>query len=70
MKRSGIYIIAGLLFFTAFSEIGWAADSYISSSTIPPTIRREGLIRSPNPADGGGNLLVTGNVRGGNYFAA
>jgi tetratricopeptide (TPR) repeat protein len=69
MKRPGAYIVVGLLFFTAFSETGWAAvENRISSSTIPPSIRREGLIRSPDAIGGGGNLLVTGNVRGGNYF--
>jgi len=68
MKRPGAYIIVGLLFFTAFSETGWAVENRISSSTIPPSIRREGLIRSPDAIGGGGNLLVTGNIRGGNYF--
>ena len=68
MKRPGAYIIVGLLFFTAFSEIGWAVENRISPSTIPPSSRREGLIRSPNPIDGSGNLLVTGNVRAGRYF--
>jgi tetratricopeptide (TPR) repeat protein len=69
MKRPGAYIIVGLLFFTAFSETGWAAvENRISSSTIPPSSRREGLIRSPDAIDGGGNLLVTGNIRGPAYF--
>jgi tetratricopeptide (TPR) repeat protein len=81
MKRPGAYIlvlrseallrrvaIVGLLFFTAFSETLLAVENRISSSTIPPSSRREGLIRSPDAIGGGGNLLVTGNVRGGNYF--
>jgi tetratricopeptide (TPR) repeat protein len=69
MKRPGAYIVVGLLFFTAFSETGWAAvENRISSSTIPPSSRREGLIRSPDAIDGGGNLLVTGNIRGPAYF--
>ncbi len=81
MKRPAVYIlvlrseallrgvaIVGLLFISAFSENGWAVENRISSSTIPPSIRREGLIRSPNPIDRGGNLLITGNVRDGRYF--
>jgi tetratricopeptide (TPR) repeat protein len=68
MKRLGIYIIVGLLFFTAFSEIGWAVENYISPATVPPSKRREGLVQSPGQLDAGGNLLVTGNIRGGLYF--
>lgn len=68
MKRLWAHIIVGLLFLTAFSEIDWAVGNYISPATIPPSIRREGLVRSPGTIDGSGNLLVTGNVLGGNYF--
>jgi tetratricopeptide (TPR) repeat protein len=68
MKRPWAYIIASLLFFTAFSETGWAVDNYISPATVPPSIRREGLVRTPDAVGGGGNLLVTGNVRGPGYF--
>jgi tetratricopeptide (TPR) repeat protein len=68
MKRSGTYIIVGLLFFAAFSEAGWAVENRISLNTVPPSTRYEGLIRSPKPIDRSGNLLVTGNVRGGRYF--
>jgi len=68
MKRPGIYIIVGLLFLTAFSETLLAVENYISPATIPPSSRREGLIRSPGAIDGGGNLLVTGNIRGPAYF--
>ena len=68
MKRPGAYIIVGLLFFAAFSETGWPVEGRISSSTVPPSSQGGGLIRSPNPIDRSGNLLVTGNVRGGRYF--
>jgi hypothetical protein len=66
MRRLRIYI-AGLLFLTAFSEIGWAVDSYISPATVPPSTMREGLVRSPAAVDTG-NLLITGNIRGPAYF--
>lgn len=68
MKRPGAYIIVGLLFFAAFSETGWSVESSISSTTVPPSVLQEGLIRSPNPIDSSSNLVVTGNVRGGRYF--
>lgn len=67
MKRPWAYIIVSLLFFTAFSETGWAVD-YISPTTVPPSIRREGLVRTPDATDASGNLLITGNVRGPAYF--
>ncbi|MCJ7777473.1 MAG: hypothetical protein MUP16_04075 [Sedimentisphaerales bacterium] len=68
MKRSGTYIIVGLLFFAAFSETALAVEDSISPATIPPSSRSEGLIRTPNPINQSGNLLITGNVRGGKYF--
>lgn len=69
MKRPKTYIIAGLLIFIAFSETSWAAvGTRVSPSTIPPSVRREGLIRSPARVDGSGNLLITGNIRGPAYF--
>ncbi len=68
MKRAVAHIIVGLLFFVAFSEVGWAAGSYISPATVPPSVRREGLVRSPDATDGSGNLLITGNIRGPGYF--
>ncbi len=68
MKRPWAYIIVGLLFLTAFSEVGWAAGSYISPATVPPSTLREGLVRSPGTVNLNGNLLITGNIRGPAYF--
>jgi tetratricopeptide (TPR) repeat protein len=67
MKKSGTYIV-GLLFFAAFSETALAVEDSISPATIPPSSRQGGLIRTPNPVNQSGNLLITGNVRGGKYF--
>jgi tetratricopeptide (TPR) repeat protein len=36
--------------------------------TIPVTARRDGLVRTPDPIDTSGNLVVTGNVAGGRHF--
>jgi tetratricopeptide (TPR) repeat protein len=63
-----VYVIVGLLFLTASLEIGWAAGDYISPATVPPSVRREGLVRSPTEVDGAGNLLITGNIRGPAFF--
>ncbi len=70
MKSPGAYIIAGLLFFAAFSEAAWAVENRVNPNpnTVPLSSQYDGLIRSPNPIDSGGNLLITGNVRGGRYF--
>ena len=68
MKRLWVYITVGLLFLTAFPRIEWAAGDYISPATVPQSTLREGLVRSPAAADGAGNLLVTGNIRGPAYF--
>jgi tetratricopeptide (TPR) repeat protein len=48
-----------------------ASDSIggdVGSGRVPGGTYRGGLVRSPNPIDGSGNLIVTGNVRGGKYF--
>jgi tetratricopeptide (TPR) repeat protein len=40
----------------------------VGSVRVPGGIYRDGLVLSPNPMIGSGNLIVTGNVRGGKYF--
>lgn len=61
--------IVGLLSLAVFSETLLATGSYnISPTTVPPSMRREGLIQSPSAVDGSGNLLITGNIRGPGYF--
>jgi len=37
-------------------------------ATVPQSSIRSGLIRSPNPLDTSGNLIITGNIGGGKYF--
>ncbi|MBA7675000.1 hypothetical protein ES703_83228 [subsurface metagenome] len=43
-------------------------DSPVGSGRVPPSSARSGLIRSPNPIDRSGNLIITGNVAGGRHF--
>jgi hypothetical protein len=47
---------------------GPAGSSPIGSATLPPSSYEGGLFTNPNPFDSSGNLLVTGNVRGGKHF--
>lgn len=45
-----------------------AVENPAGSSTVPPSSFRSGLVRSPNPIDTSGNLVITGNVSGGRFF--
>ena len=67
MKFKLVFIAAGV-FFIPFSVPVRAVDNPVGSGLVPPTTFRSGLIRSPNPIDTSGNLLITGNIRGGRYF--
>jgi tetratricopeptide (TPR) repeat protein len=66
MRSREVHIVAGLLFFTAFSGTVLIAQN--SAATTPPSLLQEGLVRSPNPINNTGNLLITGNIRGPAYF--
>lgn len=63
MNRRGIYI-GGVLLLACLCGVGWS----IGPATVPPSSRRSGLIRSPNPIDTSGNLVITGNVGRGRHF--
>jgi tetratricopeptide (TPR) repeat protein len=67
MKRQVLYTV-GLIFWGVFSATGWAINNPVGSGTVPPTATRSGLIRSPNPIDRSGNLVITGHVGGGRHF--
>lgn len=76
MRACGIILF--LVFLTALSGASWGIKSPVGRGTVPASsvgsgrvpggIYRGGLVRSPNPLDGSGNLTVTGNVRGGRHF--
>jgi len=67
MKMRVLYIVASV-FLAAFSKTGWAVGNPVGPTTVPPSSRRSGLIRSPNPIDRSRNLVITGNVGGGKHF--
>ncbi len=76
MRACGIILF--LVFLMALSGVSWGIKSPVGRGTVPASsvgsgrvpggIYRGGLVRSPNPLDGSGNLVVTGNVRGGRHF--
>jgi tetratricopeptide (TPR) repeat protein len=45
-----------------------AAQNPAGVTTMPPSSIRSGLVGTPDPIDTSGNLVITGNVRGGSYF--
>jgi len=66
--KNRLFIIVAVVFFTALSGTGWAIKNPVGSGTVPPSSVRSGLVRSPNPINTSGNLLITGNVGGGKHF--
>lgn len=62
MKKLILFIVA------VFSGFCLAVESPIGNPTVPPSSRRSGLIRSPNPIDLSGNRIITGQVSGGKEF--
>jgi tetratricopeptide (TPR) repeat protein len=62
-------VLSGLcVFFITFSVSVGAVDNPVGSGLVPPSTFSSGLVQSPNPIDTSGNLLITGNIRGGRYF--
>jgi len=67
------FIVAAVVFCASFSGTGLAIENSsirnpVGFRSFPPSGIRSGLVRSPNPIDTSGNLVVTGNVRGGRHF--
>ncbi len=67
MKVRLAFITVGMLLIFFSVAVG-AVDNPVGSGLVPPSTFRSGLVRSPNPIDTSGNLLITGNIRGGRYF--
>jgi len=70
--RNRLFVIV-VVFLIAVSGAGWAIENPAVGSwgrlgIYPPQSNRSGLVRSPNPIDTSGNLVITGNVRGGRHF--
>lgn len=75
-ERGGVrlsHLIVTVLCLAFWAGVVGAASSYgsgspIPSATVPPSSYESGLIRSGNPVDNSGNLVVTGNIAGGRHF--
>jgi len=71
--RKWLIIIILAAFFATLSGTSWsiqnpAVRNPAGTSTTPASSAVSGLIRSPNPIDTSGNLIITGNVRRGKSF--
>jgi len=71
--KNKLFIFIVMVFFTAVSGPGWAIANPairnpVGFRALPPSSIRSGLVRSPNPIDTSGNLLITGNISGGRHF--
>ncbi|MGA2678087.1 MAG: hypothetical protein ABSF37_02160 [Sedimentisphaerales bacterium] len=73
MGRRNIIICVSALIVAAFCGVGLSLENPsvgnpVGSGTVPPTAYQPGLVRSQNPIDTSGNLVVTGNVANGMQF--
>ena len=69
MKNRPLFIsILAAIFLLVLSAAASAIGNPAASPTVPPSSIRSGLIRSPNPIDTSGNLVITGHVGGGMHF--
>jgi len=71
--KNRLFIFIVMVFFAAVSGPGWAIENPairnpVGFRSLPPSGIRSGLVRSPNPIDTSGNLLITGNISGGRHF--
>ena len=73
MRNRILFIISVAASIVVFSGSGWAIEPTAPGnptgfSTLRPGGVGSSLIRSPNPIDTSGNLVITGNVGGGRHF--
>ena len=72
MGRRNIICVSALIV-AVFCGVGLCLENPsvgnpIGSGTVPPTAYQPGLVKSVNPIDTSGNLLMTGNVANGMQF--
>lgn len=70
---AGRILIAAAITLCVLSGTAWplgntSVGNPIGPGTVPASSISSGLIRSPNPIDSSGNLVITGNVARGKYF--
>jgi tetratricopeptide (TPR) repeat protein len=72
MGRRNIICVSALIV-AVFCGVGLCLENPsvgnpVGSGTVPPTAYRPGLVKSQNPIDMSGNLVMTGNVANGMQF--
>ncbi len=72
MRRRNIIYVSALIV-AVFCGVGLSLENPVvgnpvGSGTVPPTAYQPGLVKSANPIDTSGNLVVTGNVANGMQF--
>ena len=67
-KFYSLFLVLAVFGAPSFAVENPFVRSPIGSPTVPPSSVRRGLVRTPNPIDTSGNLVVTGNVAGGKHF--
>ena len=63
-----VFFVGALMLLLSRLCVSAAINNAAGISTVPQSSIRSGLIRSPNPLDTSGNLIITGNIGGGKYF--
>ena len=63
-----LFVILVVILCISGPAVGQRVVNPAGLSTVPQSSIQSGLIRSPDPIDTSGNLVITGNVRGGRYF--
>ena len=67
MKKQ-IFLITVMILLSSQLGVDGAIDNPAGIATVPQSSIRSGLIRSPNPIDRSGNLIITGNIGDGKHF--
>jgi len=63
-----MFFVGALMLLCSRLCVSAAINNAAGIATVPQSSIRSGLIRSPNPLDTSGNLIITGNIGGGKYF--
>lgn len=67
--KGRLFVVILILFFANLCGVCLGIDNPpLGSGRVPASSGTSGLVRSPNPIDTSGNLVITGNVGGGKHF--
>jgi tetratricopeptide (TPR) repeat protein len=66
--RYKLFIVVLLAVFAILPGVCLAIDNPVGTGRVPASSNTSGLVKSPNPIDYSGNLVITGNVGNDKYF--